>query len=130
MNRAVRGLAAVLVVMGAVSHAGEGPYDLGDIYISDTARWRDVTAAMSPEDYRAISRQNKRVIRNTVKNYITDAFSALGVPQAGVYVTGAAVALFRKGGKLNLNADKTLYLEVDDVTSGDRTIQLKYKIEW
>lgn len=130
MRRAVKGLTAILLVMSANAQADEGPYDLGSLYVAEGGQWRDVSAAMSPEQYRLAARRNKHIIKDAVKGYVQGAFSLLGIPRAGMYVTGAAMALVKRGGKLPLNEDKTLFMEVDEVTSDDRSLQLKFKLQW
>ncbi len=130
MQRAIKGLTIALAVMSALAQAEEGPYELGKLYVTDRGQWRDVSAAMSPAQYRLAARRNKHLIKDAVKDYVQGAFSLLGVPRAGMYMTGAAMALVKKGGKLTLNEDRTLFVEVDDVTSDDRSLQLKFKIEW
>jgi hypothetical protein len=90
------------------------------------SQWRAVDSRMTPDEYRAASRQNWRAVRRA----LTDGLSDLGVSETSTRVAGAIVGLAVGEPEIHLNRRKTLALQFKDAAEEDRSIFLNYNLAW
>ena len=125
MTRNAKLMLAVLLAVSPAIHAQ-------DIFLTslrheaDRYQWRQVGADMSPVKYGEALRHNRRVARETLMNTIV----SVGVPQMGVNLVGAAVALAVDDLKVPLNKSRTLALKIEDATDEDRSAILQMRLKW
>ncbi len=137
MNRTASGIrkicnavAALLLLPATASLAQNTQVEIPGLYNTERLEWQHVDVYMSAKEYREASRYNRQVFRRAAHKAIESTLMSYGIPRQGVAITGAAVGLAVKGAKMDLNASKTLTMEVKDVVSEDRAISLKLKLDW
>jgi hypothetical protein len=98
----------------------------GDESLATSQRqWQYVDDDMSSDEYRRAYRRNQRLMAHAVK----DTLRSVGVPETGANTVGA-IGLTLSGTPLHLNKSETMALELTDVADKDRTLYLKFKLEW
>lgn len=118
-------LAVVLATSQAVSAQDADMYIRGPLEV-EQRQWRNYDLNMSPKQYETAFRQNRRFARDRVK----DTLLSLGIPDTGVNVVGAAIALTVSKAKIPLNKSDTLGIELKDLIDEDRRFLLRYKVDW
>jgi hypothetical protein len=131
MYRTVQFCAAALFsVSTACSQAEQKQLVMDDLFQDDRQRWQQIDHHMSPDRYTSAAHDNQRLLRKSAQRFLDNGLTSLGVPKQGIALTGAVVGLAISGGKLNLNESKTMLLELDEMTSEDRALSFKLKLNW
>ncbi len=125
MTRSTKLMIAVLLTFSPAIHAQDN-FLISLRHGTDQDQWQQVGANMSPGKYAEAIRQNRRLARER----LTDTIVSLGVPEMGLNLVGAAVALAVDDLKVPLNKSRTLALEIDDATTENRSALLKVKFDW
>jgi len=79
---------------------------------------------MSPAQYREASRHNRRLVVYTLQ----DTLVSLGVSEGKMAVVSTVASLTMGDPKIRLN--KTMSLQLKDVTESDRSLLLNFKLSW
>lgn len=88
------------------------------------------TSANYTDSMQAYERQvssNRKALLKSAENMILDGISHIGVDEGVTKsIVGSSVFMLH-GGKINLNDDKTFFIDVEDPTSGNSQILFNYK---
>lgn len=118
-------LAVVLATSPAVSAQGTD-VPIRGLLQAEQRQWQNFDLNMSPKEYETAYRDNRRFARDIAK----DTLLSLGIPNTGVNVVGAAVALTVSKTKIPLNRSDTLGLELRNLINEDRRFLLRFKVDW
>ena len=131
MGRLVNFVVILSLVIIAPLSARDTDYSLPDLSGPVKFQWQHTDPLMSGDEYKQAARYNKRLLRRAVKHYLESAFLSLGASENTLKLTGAALGFaIMRGAKFNLNASKTMALELKDVDDDDRAIFYKYQFSW
>jgi hypothetical protein len=91
---------------------------------------QDVDMNAAPHEYAALTRQNQKLLKNTLKSYTHNTLKSIGMPEQGISFVSGAVGLVTQGARLNLNQSRTLALELRDVNDSERTLYFGVTLGW
>lgn len=102
---------------------------------SDRNRWQTVTETMSLQEYKQACNDNQRIVRKFLKTSSMDMLDAVGIPETGIRLMGAATGLAANlvtnhDVKLGLNKSRTMSLEFMDPAGQDSSMLLRFKKNW
>ncbi len=127
-------MAAVCLLTAAAPQAEEMSVGMPGLADTERFEWKHVDGYMTPWEYRKTTRRNQRAFAKAAQTAFEETLSSFGISRhiskQGVELTGTAIGLALKGGKLDLNDSETLTLELDDVVSDDRSIYFNLKLDW
>ena len=120
-------LSTCFLSLSATCHAGDTAHDTH----SQAHRWRTLHVDMSVEEYRAIYKSNWRFLRKSLQTRARDTLTSWGLPRAGVDMLGVAAGLAAgRDARLYLDDGRRMALELDDPLDGDRSLMLRFGIDW
>ena len=125
MTRSTKLMVAFLLAVSPAIHAQDS-FLTSLRHGTDQRQWQQVGVEMSAGTYQEAIRHNRRLARDR----LTDIIISAGVPEMGLNLMGAAVALAVDDLKLPLNKSRTLALKIDDATSDDRSALIQVKFDW
>ena len=117
--------AVVLATSPAVSAQDTDARIRGPLPV-EQSQWRHFDLSMSRAEYETAYRHNRRLARDMAR----DTLLSLGMPDTGINVLDAAVALTGSKTKIPLNRRDTFALELKDLMNQDRRFLLRFKVEW
>ena len=92
--------------------------------------WRIVTPDMSPHEFREATRNNQRLVGDTLKTYSENVFTSIGLSKKNINYVGAAIGLAVQDARFHLDDKKMLALEIKDITDGDRAVFVGINMDW
>ena len=126
----ITGTVLVLTLLGSPALCAE----YGDFSDSDAeqrqSRWQNIDADMSPAEYRTAYRQNRRQLTEFLSHHSRRALATTGISERAIGFVGTAALLPVRDTRFNLNKSKTMAVQVQDVTDGDRALFLQFKKKW
>lgn len=123
-------ISVLALLASAQLHAEEAIFSVGETG-KDKLHWQTYSSDLSDQQYRRISRQNQRQLRNFAKSYTENKLLSMGVPETGIKVMGVAAALAaNRNTTLYLNKNHFLALEFKDVTNDNRAMFFGFKVDW
>ncbi len=123
-------LMALLLGASAYCCADSRSLDSGKLFGHNAPQWGNVHLGMSPDHYGKVSRDNMRTLKKSAQHLISGGLTTLGIPKGGMALTGAAIGLATNSLKFNLDKEKRLRLDFNNVTSGKRGVYLNFNLDW
>ena len=128
-------VAAGLMMGATVTTYAENSVSNPEHSDSGKLQWQSIADDVSVSEYRKACRQNKRVLRSTVRSYSESAAESMGLSRKAGQFTGvaagvAASLISNSDLKFRLNDKKTFAFEVRDPADNDRALFLNYKLRW
>ena len=104
---------------------------LPDLHQMKSIDWLHMDSQKPRSGYEASDSYNTQLLRGAVMDYLESKLTSVGIPHSAMTLTGAAL-IFAIGqdAKLNLNENKTMSLQFQDIRDADRAILYRLKYSW
>ena len=126
----IPGITLLLMLFGSPALCAE----YGHVSDRDTERrqspWHDIDADMSPAEYRAAYRQNRRQLLDFLSYHSKRALTTTGISERAIVFVGTAALLPVRDTRFNLNKSNTMAVQVQDDADEDRALLLEFKKKW
>lgn len=99
-------------------------------FSTDMNDWQSFQNQVMVDEHNQASDQQRKEFRSNLKSAVVNSIQALGIPETPVRYMGAAIGLATQDTVIHLNDNKTLALEIMDVTQSDRGVFVGYSSSW
>lgn len=104
---------------------------LSSVAQSDSSyRWSGVDGEMSDDEYSRSVQNNQRFIGKLAEQSVVYGLSNIGVSEEITTLSLSAVGAAVNGGEIPLNAEKSIYLEINEPVADNPDASLKFRYSW
>ena len=93
-------------------------------------RWSGVDGGMSDNEYSQSVADNQRFLGKLAEQSVVYGLSNVGIPEDITTFSMSAVGAAVNGGEIPLNADKSIYLEINEPVADSPDASLKFRYSW
>jgi hypothetical protein len=126
MTRLISTLIMLFMSTSSPLAAETGNISLPNIFESRELQFQPTAADLSPESYEYATHRNQRLLGKAMMGFM----DSMGSAGDALKYTGVAAYMAIKGVRLDLNDDKTMGIELNDMADSDREIQYNFHISW
>lgn len=92
--------------------------------------WQSFENQKMADEYNQSAYQQRKKLQSNLKSAVEHSIQSIGISETSVRYMGAAIGLATQDTVIHLNDNKTLALELMDVSQSDRGVFVGYSTSW
>ncbi len=130
MTRSISTLVLIFLASNPALAAETSGLSLPGVFENSELQLQPTAADLSPESYEYATHRNQRLLNKAVMGFMDEQLDSMGTAGNALKYTGVVAYMAIKGVRLDLNDDKTMRIELNDLADSDREIQYNIHLSW